>query len=164
MIYSLICFCVQYRFAAGVLFDGWMYPVREDVCALGERAAATPLLLLNYEKFQWRSNLEAMAKLLRPNTAEASRCLTVKSAVHYAATDLPTIMNGSYVSKVLGLMEWLFNPRRGSGGAAAEAQNSLTAEQGLALSISFFSSFLIVGSPEPPVSFRCPGWRVASAR
>lgn len=95
---------MQNAFSAGVLFDGWLYPVKRQLAEMSQKLSRVPLLFLNYEKFQWKENLWHMSRFA------PAPVWTIRDAVHYVATDLPVIMHGSYVSSVLGLMERIFSP------------------------------------------------------
>ncbi len=63
------------------------------------------VFLLNYENFQWKNNLVNMRAFARPRGARGEtedECLddnivSLRKAVHYVASDLPTVMNGSWL-------------------------------------------------------------------
>ena len=83
-------------FKCGACFDSWMYPVKDEIKELSQAKNPTPLLFINYEKFQWRKNLVNMR-----NFETDDNVWTVKKATHYVASDLPTIINGSLLRKVV---------------------------------------------------------------
>ncbi|XP_059086199.1 platelet-activating factor acetylhydrolase-like [Tigriopus californicus] len=134
-------------FKAGFCFDSWMFPIREEAPDLA--IVGKPLFFINYEKFQWRRNLQTMRNferplpdsigvLARPSSVSSSACppssslpvnsqsstnvITIKKAIHYVATDLPLVLSSSYLKYPLGILEWLSSlrfPRFRSGSSSS---------------------------------------------
>jgi hypothetical protein len=46
-------------FRVGVMLDGWMHPVDEEVY----KNISQPLLMINMETFQWQENVDQMQRL-----------------------------------------------------------------------------------------------------
>jgi len=121
------------KFKIGLGLDTWTYPVKgEDSDNLaanlnsGQQSSDKPkLLFINCEKFQGESNLATMSKFEFPisDTMETN-VLTLKNAVHYAPTDIPTIFMGSYARKPF---EFIF----GSGKQQQSAEEALNVEEQL---------------------------------
>ena len=70
------------------------------------------VLFVNYEKFQWISNLKMMSKFAE-DPAD-SNILTLRDAIHYTATDLPALMSKTYLKYPMGFLEWAFGGRKSS--------------------------------------------------
>lgn len=116
-------------FKAGFCFDSWMFPIREEAPNLA--SVGKPLFFINYEKFQWRRNLQTMRNFERPlsdhsssitsssssssalpvNSQSSTNVITIKKAIHYVATDLPLVLSSSYLKYPLGMLEWLSSLR-----------------------------------------------------
>ena len=123
--------------------------------------AEKPLAFINYQKFQWLNNLKTMRNFegslnfldeenRRTNATVtetdlfSSNVFTIKHAIHYTATDLPTLFSGSYLQYPLSALSALgrLTGRGGSPAAAAiEASEILSPEQGLIASRDLFLSF-----------------------
>jgi len=90
------------RFVAGVAFDSWQYPVRDDEVNLDR----SNLLFVNCEKFQSKTNLGRMTKFetkLEKLGPVSSNVVNLRGAYHYASTDLNVILQGGWIGqKILG--------------------------------------------------------------
>ncbi len=140
----------------------------------GESDGSVPVFFLNYEKFQWRRNLTTMREFevrlqegeegglkgkveeseeRRRKEAATSELLcrdvpgnvaTIKGAIHYAASDLPTLMAGTWLGTMMSsvnLFGW-FSRRKQEEEETAAEDKPLSPKQGLLLSQEFILSFL----------------------
>lgn len=57
----------------GVVLDGWMHPLDEQVY----EDIQQPVLMINMESFQWKTNVEQMMRLLSQDE-ENRRMITIK--------------------------------------------------------------------------------------
>lgn len=70
------------RFRVGVMLDGWMHPVDEEVY----KNISQPLLMINMETFQWQENVDQMQRLQQdPNVYRPM--ITIKGTCHQSVTD-----------------------------------------------------------------------------
>lgn len=69
------------RFKVGIMMDAWMHPVDKDMCTKVEQ----PVLMVNYEKFQWKSNVEQMKWMEKQNVDRPM--ITILGACHQAISD-----------------------------------------------------------------------------
>lgn len=75
------------RFKVGVMLDAWMHPLDQDLC----QRVVQPVLMVNYEKFQWKKNVEQMKWM---DSDETERIMiTLKGACHQACSDFQFIVN-----------------------------------------------------------------------
>lgn len=75
------------RFKVGIMLDAWMHPLDQDLC----NSVAQPVLMINYEKFQWRKNVEQMEWMEK---TDADRTvITLKGACHQACSDFQFLVN-----------------------------------------------------------------------
>ncbi|KAL4217584.1 Platelet-activating factor acetylhydrolase [Mactra antiquata] len=79
------------RFKLGIMLDAWMHPLTEDLCS----EVTQPILMLNYEKFQWRKNVEQMIDWLHSNDTDRTM-LTIKGACHQAISDFQFIASKAF--------------------------------------------------------------------
>ena len=47
---------MHFYYRVGVMVDAWMHPLDQELC----QRMSQPVLIVNYEKFQWRQNVEQM--------------------------------------------------------------------------------------------------------
>lgn len=131
------------RFKAAFCFDSWLFPIRNEIENLSKKIVEEEknLFFLNYEKFQWKKNLVDMTPFERSlgSNFPSSNVATVKKAIHYSSTDLPTIFSGSNIKYVLNVLEWLSS--RNSSGDESEV---LKPEQVLTLSQKLFLNYISV--------------------
>ncbi|ESP03410.1 hypothetical protein LOTGIDRAFT_237716 [Lottia gigantea] len=98
------------RFKVGVVIDGWMLPLDEQVYSKVNQ----PVLMVNYETFQWVDNIKSMNRFL---TNEVDRrMITVKGTCHQSISDFQFIAN-----KLLGrvmTVRYTLNPKLAFGTSA----------------------------------------------
>lgn len=78
------------RFKVGVMLDAWMHPLDETMC----NSVTQPLLMLNYEKFQWKKNVQQMKWLEKEGTERPM--LTILGACHQACSDFQFIVSKTF--------------------------------------------------------------------
>lgn len=83
------------RFRLGVVLDGWMHPLDERVYEDTQQ----PVLMINMESFQWKTNVEQMMRLLSQDK-ENRRMITIKGTCHQSVTDFQFLVNKT-VGRVL---------------------------------------------------------------
>lgn len=78
------------RFKVGVMLDAWMHPLNEELCS----KVTQPVLMLNYEKFQWQKNVKQMSWL---EHAQVERpMITIKGACHQALSDFQFLVGKAF--------------------------------------------------------------------
>lgn len=82
------------RFIIGIVLDGWMHPLGEEVYS----SVTQPTLLLNMEKFQWKLNIEQMLKIHEHQTEKCM--ITMKGACHQSVTDFQFVV-GKTIAKFM---------------------------------------------------------------
>jgi len=97
----------QFMFKKAILFDSWMFPIREEAENLAsKRDIKSELLFINCQRFQGASNLRTMNHFEQTdNSGESSNVITLRDAMHYAPCDIPTVFMGSYARLPFS---WLF--------------------------------------------------------
>lgn len=80
-----------------------MYPIKKQLLELSEAVGSSKekLSFINYERFQWRRNLDYIRHF-----ETSSNVVTLRDAVHYVASDVPYMVENSMLKHLLGLMEW----------------------------------------------------------
>eukprot|EP00088_Acartia_fossae_P013923 TRINITY_DN17381_c0_g1_i12.p1 TRINITY_DN17381_c0_g1~~TRINITY_DN17381_c0_g1_i12.p1 ORF type:complete len:421 (-),score=75.94 TRINITY_DN17381_c0_g1_i12:191-1453(-) len=88
-----------HQFTAGIAFDSWMFPVREDK----NLPNLEKLMFVNYERFQGEKNLTTMKKYETELSHEefSSNVITIKKARHYACTDILVAFQGTRLGRLL---------------------------------------------------------------
>jgi len=115
-------------FKRAVLYDAWMFPLRKEADELTVNGVKSEALFVNCQKFQGLKNLETM-HAFETNIDEMSNVLTLRDAMHYAPTDIPTVFLGSWARLPFS---WLFrmsssdpSPTSGEGPAPLPASKSV---------------------------------------
>lgn len=80
------------RFRVGVMLDGWMHPLDEEVYG----NITQPLLMINMETFQWQENVDQMQRLQKDFSVQRPM-ITIKGTCHQSVTDFQFL-----VKKTLG--------------------------------------------------------------
>lgn len=93
------------RFKLGLALDPWMVPLLNDDDML--KNITQPILFVNMEKFQTKTNLRHLSKLEGNNSVER-KFITVRNAVHLDQCDMPFIC-GPITYKFLSGFSWV-NP------------------------------------------------------
>lgn len=97
---TILALAKDTRFRGGIALDSWMFPVRqeEDI----KVGADQRLLFINCEKFQTPRNLETMRRYERREDRLlplTSNVLTIRRASHYAPSDIPLILENSWLAR-----------------------------------------------------------------
>ncbi|KAK6167477.1 hypothetical protein SNE40_021496 [Patella caerulea] len=80
------CLCTlatDKRFKTGVVVDGWMHPLDEQVY----KNVTQPVLMINYETFQWLANVKQMSRFV------TKTMITVRGTCHQSISDFQFIAN-----------------------------------------------------------------------
>ncbi|KAL1465269.1 hypothetical protein WDU94_004852 [Cyamophila willieti] len=80
---SLLTLDSDPRLKMGVILDGWMFPIKNEVLSIPQ-----PLLFLNSQTFHIKSNLTALGKIIQER--ENRSVFTVLKTNHESQTDSPT--------------------------------------------------------------------------
>ncbi|XP_060563877.1 platelet-activating factor acetylhydrolase-like [Ruditapes philippinarum] len=78
------------RFKVGIMLDAWMHPLNEELCS----KVTQPVLILNYEKFQWQKNVKQMSWLQSDDVDRTM--LTLRGACHQAISDFQFIVGKAF--------------------------------------------------------------------
>ena len=139
-------------FSLGFCLDAWMFPIKFEAKELKTAGGEKPLAFVNYEKFQWINNLKTMRNFEgslnlsdengvgENDSLLKSNVYTIKQAIHYTASDLPTLFEGSYLSYPLSCLAWLTGKKSGAEGNADSA--SLSPQQAHSASVDLMLSFV----------------------
>ena len=80
-------------FKKAILFDSWMFPIREEAENLAsKRDIKSELLFINCQRFQGASNLRTMNHFEQTDNSGSSNVITLRDAMHYAPCDIPTVI------------------------------------------------------------------------
>ncbi|XP_029635310.1 platelet-activating factor acetylhydrolase [Octopus sinensis] len=82
------------RFRAGVVLDGWMLPLEDNIYA----QVTQPVLMLNTETFQWKRNVLKMKNL--ECTQQNRIMLTILGTCHQSSTDFQFLCN-HYMGRIM---------------------------------------------------------------
>lgn len=82
------------RFKMGIMLDPWMHPLNKELCQRVEQ----PILVIAYEKFQWRENVEQFDWLKM--AGKDRRIITIRGACHQAVSDFQFIVN-KYLGRLM---------------------------------------------------------------
>ena len=84
-------------FKKSILFDSWMFPLREEATYLvSKRDIKSELLFINCQRFQGKRNLQTMNHFELTTSTSRSNVITLRDAIHYAPCDIPTVLMGSW--------------------------------------------------------------------
>lgn len=75
------------RFKVGLMLDAWMHPLNQDFCD----KVTQPVLIINFEKFQWKKNVEQMEWM--EHNGAVRDIITLKGACHQAISDFQFLLN-----------------------------------------------------------------------
>ena len=90
----------QFMFKKAILFDSWMFPIREEAEILAsKRDIKSELLFINCQRFQGTRNLQTMNHFEQTDNSGSSNVITLRDAMHYAPCDIPTVFT-LYVSSI----------------------------------------------------------------
>lgn len=84
-------------FKKAILYDSWLFPIREEAADLVKKDNTANVLFLNCQKFQSRKNLATMKYFEKLNESNGlSNIITLRETMHYAPCDIPTVLMGSW--------------------------------------------------------------------
>lgn len=78
--FSRYCITKHVTFSSrvGIMLDAWMHPLDKTICDRVQQ----PVLLVNYEKFQWKLNVEQQVQWMQKDNVDR-RLITIKSVFTY---------------------------------------------------------------------------------
>ncbi|XP_076456411.1 platelet-activating factor acetylhydrolase 2, cytoplasmic-like [Babylonia areolata] len=76
------------RFKVGVILDGWMHPVDASLPSQVKQ----PVVMINLESFQWKSNIEQMQRLQEEGGVDRPM-ITIRGTCHQSVTDFQFLCN-----------------------------------------------------------------------
>jgi len=86
----------QKMFKKALLFDSWLYPIRQEAEKLAQMDHAdvgdNNVYFVNCQRFQGMKNIATMRHF-----EKEGNILTLKDTMHYAPCDIPTVMMGSWM-------------------------------------------------------------------
>ncbi|KAK3093580.1 hypothetical protein FSP39_017690 [Pinctada imbricata] len=84
---SLCTLSRDQRFKVGVVLDGWMHPLDEEIY----KNVNQPVLMINMDTFQWKENVLQMFKFNKKDVEQ--KVITIKGTCHQSVTDFQFLVN-----------------------------------------------------------------------
>lgn len=128
------------RIAAGVSWDGWMYPLPSPTVPIHQ---SKPFLFINSDGFQWEENVSYMRQWSSHNSA-GGHIVTMKHTSHHNFNDLPFYAHPF-------LTRWISNNSTGWFGRADPTQ---TTQLAVALAAAFSKRVFNRDDPATPSLLR----------
>jgi len=96
---TLMALGAEEKFKLGIVLDGWLFPLRDNE-KLVEKVTQ-PVMFVNMDGFLNKDNLQKMQTF---STAKTERiCYYIKGSVHQNIIDVPFIIRGSHMKRVVGV-------------------------------------------------------------